>query len=147
MGCDIHPNVQVKVNGKWEAADVPERLEDRTYPRFAFLTGGVVRNYENVPKILPEPRGLPEGVSGDYYDTAGALDVGEHSYSWLLLSELLVVDYSQKLNPHNPGLAHRYEDKEITLGELLDENWFSILEQLKLLGKPEDVRIVFGFDN
>lgn len=147
MGCDIHMNVQVKVNGKWEPADVPERLKDRAYPRFAFLTGGVVRNYENLPKILPEPRGLPEGVSGDYYDTPGALEVGEHSYSWLLSSELLAVDYTQKLNPRNSELAHRFEDKEITLGELLGENWFSILTELKSLGKPEDVRLVFGFDS
>lgn len=139
MGCDIHLLVQVKRNGVWVGGDTPERLEDRTYPRFAFLTGGVVRNYENVPALLPGPRGLPTEFDPD--------DFGDHSRSWLLLSELLAVDYNTKLNPHNELLYYRYEDREIALGELLGKNWDDILEDLKAQGHPEDVRIVFGFDS
>lgn len=143
MGCDIHISVQVKRNGQWENVDVPERLEDRSYPRFSFLTGGKVRPYDNVPSLLPKPRGFPDDFSlGDVYWLGEA-----HNRSWFLLSELLAVDYNIKFNPHNPELPHRFEDEEITLGEVLGQGWFDSLDQLKSYGNPGDVRIIFAFDN
>ncbi len=139
MGCDVHPVVQVRKNGVWVNGDVPERLHDRTYGRFAFLTGGVVRNYSEVPEVLPKPRGYPEGwpEEREHVD-----DWGYHSASWLMLAELLAVNYDTvfmdvRSQPEEAG----------TLGEFLGDSWRDILNELAIQGNPEDVRIVFHFDS
>ncbi len=156
MGCDIHPEVQVRVaGGDWLDGDVPERLNDRTYGRFAFLTGGAVRNYSGVPEVLPKPRGFPPvkpplahfddmdwRCPPDYYEN--------HSASYLTLAELLAVDYEQKfvdMRPPFTGDPSFVPGEPITLREFLGEGWFEILHDLMVQGTPDNVRIVFDFDN
>lgn len=135
MGCDIHPWVQVKVNDKWVDFGTPERLRDRTYGRFAFLTGGVVRNYSEVPSVLPKPKGLPDGR-----EDSATWD--SHSGSWLSLEELLKVDYNIVFrNKREAG------QPEMTLAEFLGPTWFEIMDELASYGLPSEVRIVFDFDN
>ncbi len=139
MGCDIHPYVEVRQpDGTWADKTAPELLHNRTYGRFAFLTGGEVRNYSGVPEVLPKPRGYPNGFK--YQDEDGFT----HSASYLTLAELLAVDYDQTFVD-----VRDYDDNDkfVTLRYFLGEGWEEIITELQTLGKPEDVRIVFDFDN
>ena len=146
MGCDIHPFVEVKMSdGTWVDMKAPKGLYDRNYFRFAFLTGGVVRNYSGAPGwLLPEPRGYPKDSSKycQEQERCMAEGYGEHSASYLTLEELTAIDYNMELLDA-PG-----EGVE-TLGQALGEGWFDILRELAIMGHgpASDVRIVFNFDN
>ncbi len=86
-------------------------------------------------------------------------DGNYHSMSWLTLKELLDYDYEQKFwdrrvtkqtSPNSwdgAALAEEGEGQTITYREHLGESFFKDIEVLKTLGQPEDVRIVFWFDN
>lgn len=156
MGCDIHPFVEIRMSdGTWVSLDAPDQLQDRTYGRFAFLTGGEVRNYSGVPAVLPKPRGYPKDGSpatakrrDDYTD-----DWGRHSASYLTLTELLAVDYNQTfvdIRPPFTGDPTFVPGDPITLLEFLGENWADILKELvdmAMPGNPDSLRIVFDFDS
>lgn len=165
MGCDIHPIAQVRINGKWHTSAEPVP-EDRDYRTFALLAG--VRNYTTDPEITPisKPRGLPQDCGLNPDDD----DLGDHSYSWLTLAELLTVDMDQQVTMVgivSPEAAaawrERGERPESWCHGTSDRTWQEIrwpqslretlhlfpmiVEALKLLGAPEDVRLVFGFDS
>lgn len=141
MGCDIHGVVQVFKDGVWrDAGDLPESLEDRSYDRFSFLTGGAVRNVGGLPKVLPLPRGLPN----DFVDPSSYDD---HSHSWILLSEILAVDYAQTFKNLRSG-------EQTLLESLGGVHWRAVLEELQrttIAGgdsvAPEHIRIIFWFDS
>ena len=148
MGCDIHPFVEVQMDdGTWVDMAAPERLHDRTYGRFAFLTGGLVRNYSGLPAILPEPRGFPKDCSkyGAKQKEYDADDFGTHSASYLTLAELLAVDYDQEITDYRSA-----GEPKMTLREFLGEGWQEILKELKDYAGPDAahrIRIVFDFDS
>ena len=116
MGCDIHMTVEVLKKGKWTPVKQPKPATDslevqwyrpeswnwdfgRNYDSFAILAN--VRNGRGFAGIktgsgfkpISEPRGLPEdrGLHGKNKDEA----YGDHSQSWLLLSEVLACDRAQ----------------------------------------------------
>lgn len=64
-----------------------------------------------------------------------------HSINWLLLSELLEFDYNKE-----HGIIGSPLDG-ITYKEFLSDEFFLDLEILKTLGDPQDVRIIYYFDN
>ena len=117
MGTDIHTVVQVLRDGKWVtvAKDV---ATDRDYSLFAILAG--VRNgygFAGIPtgdavKPISEPRGLPDDFLMDEEEDY----LGDHSHSWLLLSEMN--DYANHNALANVGktgvisLEHYLELKE-----------------------------------
>jgi hypothetical protein len=136
MGCDIHLYVEVKnPEGKWVSPenwtkekgyfDVPcdeKYYTERNYRLFGVLAG--VRDSWVTP--IDEPRGLPSDVSKE---VRFATDINsDHSHSWFLLQELWEVDWKS------------YEDGIYGFGIFL-----KMLERLKQLGDPSDVRIVFWF--
>lgn len=148
MGCDIHMQAERKVDGKWQI--VPGNFFDwRGYNVFAFLAG--VRNYSAITPIAA-PRGLPDDAvmanDGD--------DLGDHSFSWLSMDELLAFDYGACTedrrvmvqtgpNSWNGGAtAEPGGGKTTTYREYLMEGFFEELEKLKAAGAD---RIVFGFDS
>jgi hypothetical protein len=145
----------------------------RSYSMFAFLAG--VRNYDHC-EPLSEPKGLPDDseylneVEEDwmgYKETKKQsieLNGNYHSLSYLTLKELNDFDYDKTFwsrriyrETYNPdgtvsggngaALAEEGEGKIITYRENLGEFFFIHLEELKQLGEPEDVRVVFWFDN
>ena len=152
MGCDIHIFVQHREGDRWE--HVPFRpedldeyrqhpLEQRNYLLFAVLAD--VRSRDGVTPIA-EPRGLPDDIGypvhgledpcdGDLYvDLEGGRKwMGDHSHSWLTLAELEAYPWDQEL----PFRVTYTPTKVIE----------PTLKWLHSLGKPEDVRLVFGFDN
>jgi hypothetical protein len=151
MGCDIHSFAEVRGKGSknWkkvtdhfsldnydkersqkDKGDNPFYWQD--YKVFAFLAG--VRNYTNLQPIS-KPKGLPMSVDcyilkeyKKWFDDA-------HNASYLTLKELMDFDYNQIASNSN------------TYKDVLGSCFFEHLEELKLLGEPENVRIVFWFDN
>lgn len=94
MGCDIHTIAQVFQDGKWDTVADNIGDEDRQYHSFAVLAG--VRN-DGWP-VISQPRGIPKDMNlegADYYHYRILLPLnlekwlGDHSHSWLLLSEML----------------------------------------------------------
>ncbi len=148
MGCDIHLSYQRCVAGRWYDVPVPNGdyglpLNYHSYGLFGFLAD--VRNYSRVPPIA-EPRGLPIDftVREDTY-------VGDHSFSWLSINELLAYDYDQPfedrrvMRDNNGGaLAGPGEGKMTTLRDFLGDSYFDDLQTMVGAGVE---RIVFGFDS
>ena len=176
MGCDIHIFIEVKRNGKWlkfeddhftlDDYDKKEYKKDkggtpfdwRSYSMFGFLAD--IRNYSNcIP--LSKPKGLPndsEYLNEDgYYSGSGwgmnntskkedlERDYDYHSFSYLTLRELSEFDYEKTFLDERPQ-TDTY-GKIITYREHLGGMFFVHLEELKTLGEPDDIRIVFWFDN
>ena len=158
MGCDIHSFAERrnKQTNKWEK--VGENPFDwRSYSMFAFLAG--VRNYDHC-EPLSEPKGLPNDISDEVKEEYGDGDGWYyHSASFLTAKELLDFDYDKTFwnrrvtkqtssNSWNgASLAEEREGKVLTYRENLGESFFTHLNELKELGEPEDIRIVFWFDN
>ena len=174
MGCDIHSFAEKrnKKTGDWEKVKDAFSLDDfdkkylnkekgehpfdwRNYSMFAFLAG--VRNYDCC-EPLSEPKGLPSDVSKEVKSEYGD-GVDWHSESFLTGKELLNFDYdksfwnrrvSKQTSPTSwtgAGLAEKGEGKILTYRENLGDMYFLHLKELKQLGNPEYVRIVFWFDN
>ncbi len=182
MGCDIHPYAEVRRDGKWERVlfKVPR---DRNYHTFAILAD--VRNGSGFAGVktgdqwtpISQPRGLPEDRatfdSGEniHYEDPSYVWLGDHSYSWLTLSELQAYDLSG--NYRTSGVINKKQEAELKEGKT-PESWCGgkwpmteddvhaewdlpaksaasllpkIIAALEPLGSPEDVRIVFGFDS
>lgn len=168
MGCDIHSFAEVRKNGKWEkvGAVFPELFDNSTtfgdspinwrdYNLYSWLAD--VRNYLCVPAISP-PRGIPDDVSPEVAQANDAWAVVSHSHSWLSLAELLAVDYDVAFGDkeattqvpdflNGKSLTNEEKGKRFTLRKHLSEEYFQILEILKTIGDPCDVRIVFWFDS
>lgn len=148
MGCDIHLWVEKKTDAGWEMvmefdtfrekkwfADLPEDervkygampYEGRNYSLFAILAN--VRNRKEDPLTpIDRPRGIPDDASVNYLRLVAREISDGHSHSWFTLLELLDFEGWDQLEF---GAA-----------------WESAMERIKAVGKPDEVRIVFFFDN
>ncbi len=106
----------------------------RCYSLFGILAG--VRNTSNM-MIGGEwgLKGVPDDASPQVQGMSDDWDVDGHSHNYFTVQELLDSDYN-KMN----------KDELTTLG--IDPYFFNTtLPQLQKLGNPEDVRIIFWFDN
>jgi hypothetical protein len=150
MGCDIHAIAEVRTAGRWTASDWTV-FDGRNYGIFGFLAD--VRNYSESP-VIAEPRGLPDDVDMTDEQRQEWADGWYHSASWLTLAELLAYDYDRvfwdrRITRGNNGAARAEEGEgeHLPLREFLGEWYFTELQRLGALGVPEDVRLVFWFDN
>ena len=145
MGCDIHMRVEVRKGPgqPWEMIEpkTPSDLEDervhlrdydlcekaphiitnRWYELFAKLAG--VRNYDECIPIS-KPRGVPVDASKDWQYEVSFWGLDGHSHSWLTLREL--------------------QESDIHTFPTIQEGF---LDALARRGEPDNVRIVFFFDN
>ena len=177
MGCDIHSFAEKKVNNKWEKIGEHFSLGDwekqhykkekgenpfdwRSYSMFAFLAD--VRNYDHCEPVS-KPKGLPNDVCDEVKKEYEDWECDDHSASYLTLKELLEFDYdkvfwnrriSRTTYNENGGsftngaaIAEEREGTHVTYREKLGEFFFTHLEELKELGNPDEVRVVFWFDN
>jgi hypothetical protein len=123
MGCDIHLRVQKRVGDEWVFAEdqIPDKYEDgkktneRWYDGRNYNLFGILANVRNGRGFagcdtgdgfnpISEPRGLPDGMAeyiGEKKDEDGSIDgyefwFGDHSHSWLTLSELQACDWYQQ---------------------------------------------------
>lgn len=143
MGCDIHVVAEARTDGVWTAVTEPifpgdqfdvmhgrplvvEPFGWRSYSMFTLFAG--VRDRGEGIRPISEPRGLPADATEESRNALGhEFDYDMHSRSWLAVADLLGVD----------------QDVSGFLGDIYDEH----LAVLQALGKPDDVRIVFAFDN
>ena len=163
MGCDLHSHVEVRKDGRWQ--DVTGSVdwgwdsgpfEDRSYNVYGWLAG--VRNYSAVGPV-EEPRGFPDDASVTVRQDFEGWGWDGHTPSWFLVSELLAVDYDATVNNRrvNRQLAPNYWSGDVTgkpeegeikpLREFLGTPFMDQLDTLATLGDPENVRVVFWFDN
>jgi len=151
MGCDIHLYAEAKKNGKWqiicdkrtpregwdyekggepyEGDKWAQPYRGRNYDLFAVLAG--VRNYAEIRPIA-EPKGVPEDSCIEIRTISDEANGDGHSHSWLTLRELyankeqLLAVSTEFVNNVFPLLARHCSDPT---------------------QQPDDVRIVFFFDN
>ena len=127
MGCDIHLYAERLENGAWGyLPGCPD--PGRNYALYSILAD--VRNYHDLP-VIAEPKGLPDDISEELKnETAQEYDpedeewsdvwLGDHSFSWFTLRELLDFDWCQPCT--RSGLISVYdlfmwEDYNRKLGE------------------------------
>jgi len=143
MGCDIHFYTEVFKNDNWVTADdwhpvmkwvLKERYNGRNYVLFGVLAG--VRK-DDVPR-LSNPRGLPDDVCPQVADAYENMKDDAHSASFFTLEELLAFNWDQEAKAY--GITEK-------LSEHCSDFVENTIPMLKLLGAPENVRIVFWFDN
>jgi len=162
MGCDIHSFAEKrnKQTNKWEKVKGKHPFNWRNYSVFAFLAG--VRNYDHC-EPLAEPKGIPKDVCEEIRIEYEGWEYDAHSASYFTAKELSDFDYEKKFwnrrisrtfvmanglkFTDGAATAGEGEGMVITYRENLKESFFTDLEELKSLGEPEDVRIVFWFDN
>lgn len=160
MGCDIHIYVETLDGDRWKYFADGQFIEGsspfdwRSYSMYGFLAG--VRNYSAIKPIC-EPKGFPENAS-EFVEREFEGWWG-HSTSWLTLAELLAVDYESTVEDRRctvevyPGFfdggatCEPGQGTKETIREFLGAAFFDDLETLKKIGKHEEVRIVFWFDN
>lgn len=170
MGCDIHTFIEKRNKGTWEYIKdgvIPitssfsveydkkivtnEPFDWRSYGMFGFLAD--VRNYSECP-VICSPKGFPEDASKEVLEEYNIRYGDAHSASWLTVKELADYDYHQvfwdrRIMKNNNGAskAEEGEGEYLSMRQFLGDNFFANLEALKLLGNPEEVRVVFWFDN
>ena len=173
MGCDIHAYAEVRDGAGWrkvgdvfpldawsrqwhgkECGDAP--FTSRNYGVFGFLAD--VRNYSCVPPIAAQ-RGFPEDASSGVRAAYAEWEGDAHSASWLTLRDLLDCDYdrtfedrryTEQTGPRswNGGATAEEGKGEMKiLRAFLGPGFFADLAVLETLGAPDDVRVVFWFDN
>jgi hypothetical protein len=125
MGCDIHINIEKKVNGQWFWHG-DKNLDERRYIRFAVLAN--VRNNDNI-KCISEPKGFPIDASFQTKESFDYWSGDLHSSSFLTLLELKDYEGDNK---------HVLSDIVHVLSEMQLENEMRI--------NDDDIRIVFWFD-
>ena len=133
----------------------------RSYSLFAFLAD--VRNYDHC-EPLAEPKGIPKDTCQYIRDEWERWEGDGHSASFFTAKELSDFDYEKTfwnrrisrttyredgtvLGSNGACLAEEGEGEVVSYRNNLGEMFFTHLEELKALGEPEDVRIVFWFDN
>lgn len=157
MGCDIHVYLEGKLaSGRWALLDMPldegsciTGISDdethvfryggerhQSYPTFAALAD--VRNDFNITPIS-EPRGIPEDSSlflkdGEFPKCywLDYRDSERHSHSWLTVREILAYDWGKVQQPWMSG-------------EPPFLRW--VRDKVAPLGDPDELRVVFWFDN
>lgn len=171
MGCDIHTHAEVKENGTWKDAgkifpinwggrigtEYGGPFESRNYGLFGLLAD--VRNYSCIKPIAEPKYKIPEDAAKETREDYEGWEGDGHTASWLTLEQLLAVNYDEvfwnrrvtrQLAPnfiHGACLAEEGEGTHEVIRDFLGKTFFEHLEILKTLGKPEDVRVVFWFDN
>ena len=144
MGCDIHIHVERLVDGKWQYVTKPDCHPDTTnewhvddwyhgrcYTLFGLLAGVRAHQYEP----FKEPRGVPNDRSNEYQDVVDDWGHDGHTHSWYTLHELEDADW--------------YQDEDAEGNECAADGGFveQTIPLLEAVGKPDEVRMLFFFDN
>ncbi len=196
MGCDIHTVAQVKKDKNWQTVASNIADEPRNYDVFAILANvrngygfaGCVTGEGFIP--VDNPRGYPDDfeIDEDGYnyhvlpyvekneDDDHKKWMGDHSHSWLLLSEIIshlavdretikkgMVDFEEfeRLKTSENKWPQSWcgwtsNPKAVTYQWKIHYNEIdalqNIIEELKKIGEQhkvsdENVRLVFGFDS
>ena len=136
---DIEKRVSNDPNFNWwnDTSKLPDPRTDqpyvgRNYRLFGALAG--VRNYD-MEIISDFAKGLPVDVSTEVCGISDSWDVDGHSHSYLTVKELIDSKY------------YKMSQKELDDMGMGDYFFKYVVNTLLSMGNPEDVRIVFWFDN
>lgn len=158
MGADIFSKAEFRNEvGEWEVvgkvftdkfSDERVELTDepfswRQYRLFAFLAN--VRNDFNVTPI--KTRELPDDATEETKRWCTGVYDGsdEMQGKCLYLKDMLEFDYEQEFTDKNPYLGE-YPVKHVTsYRDFLGEDYFRVLEELKVLGTGDNVRVYYWF--
>jgi hypothetical protein len=190
MGTDIHLAAEYYKDGCWHLSNA-ELPDDRNYRAFAILAnvrnGYTFAGFDTGDPVIPisDPRGLPDDMSKElralldseeeeldwhFNEEQEQIWLGDHSFSWVTLQELMDYDLDQPVTLHgmvSPEAAQRWqkhaEPPIVVAGYSSQPDWVhlqwhrplresapliqSLITALVPLGDPPDVRLVFGFDN
>jgi len=177
MGCDIHGWMETKHGGSnnvkvwWnQELEVPR---DRNYDFFGILAD--VRNYAGA-KPISEPKGVPSDVSEEVKEEIEHWGADGHSYSYVTLKEFddydwesesidgristirkstgeelgkALYDYRQDLSKEElDKIDVEFKHLKRKAKDLLSPKWKAYIELMQTYSSnPENVRIVFWFDN
>lgn len=191
MGCDIHAVIQLKDDFVWRTQEVdnPEYkessdyrwerekrvyrvIDNRDYDLFGILAN--VRNgtWGEPTPFIDEPRGFPKDFKCDSEDTHCGIWMGDHSFSWLSLKEILDFEWDKK-HKHTAYVSKETAEKmdkdksyipesfagwssngvvrswDTTLRDMVSPDFFNVWIPLfkKLHDDTNNVRLVFGFDS
>lgn len=145
MGCDIHPYIEVQINGKWLCVGVPEA--HRNYAVFSKLSG--VRGYpdDNTPEeLLPLGDGeremmLPEDSDEELQKAYEEWGMDAHSLTVMPLQQLRVF-------VRHYGRQNKNDDEEKQWQSACEVGtWLDICEEYVGSGMAEDARVVMWYDN
>jgi len=150
MGCDIHHRVEYREpGGHWQVAGVQvgERFHqlgnltiNRDYRIFQFLAGVRGSGMTHGQPPLAEPKGKPDDLTLESEHMFDEWASDGHSHSWLTLRELQSRNFSETLKTPDGG--------DFRMCEVLPfQFYFDFIYTMAELGKPDDVRLVFCFDN
>lgn len=129
MGCDIHMHTEIRIDGRW-AHEGAGPYDDRNYDLFWVLGENTRSPGPNPP--IASYRGIPEDASDFVRFEHEEWGGDAHSATWLTLAEL------------QAWLAKHPNQVDIDDSSF----WSKGMEYLSGLdAAPEDVRIVFWFDN
>lgn len=138
MGCDIHTVVQVKAGDEWVSME-REIFDGRSYAMFGALAG--VRSYYPKPAV-EITHSFPDDFVIEDEEYHNGYWMGEHSHGYVTLENL------QKWMKKQKRAKRRWE-----IYEMEDNGLITViipkLEELaeKVRVKPDEIRLVFGFDS
>lgn len=149
MGCDIHTYKEKRIDGQWVSGESWEVSEDqysedsvrydrtgdtpyrsRNYAQFGLMAG--VR--WDTPHAL-EPKGIPDDASPEVKREIEQWDCDGHTHSYLTLRELKELAAKVLVVGGDDNLAYAVEGVRALI-ESVDEG-----------ANPDDIRVVFFFDN
>ena len=117
--------------GKYMNPKTDQPYSGRNYNLFGALAG--VRS--DFDMITDYARGLPNDVSDEVCEISDSWDVDGHSHNYITLRELI------------DNIYYKMSDEELDELELGTHFFRDVINDLKEIGNPDDVRIVFCFDN
>ena len=150
MGCDIHTYKEKRQNGAWVSCDTweiskeyeddPARYErawpyptyhSRNYVQFGLMAGVRWSSPHTV-----QPKGAPDDASMEVQREIEQWDCDGHSHSWLTLREMKELAAKVLVSRTDENHSHALEGLN-NLIQSVDEEGVS----------PDDIRVVFFFDN
>jgi hypothetical protein len=142
MGCDIHLYIEKKVGDKWHPVEIDERLipDERHYRLFGFLAG-VRRDDDTITQFedrgIPLDTSLPSHAKGDSENNESEHYIGEHSFTYAYLDEILLAPWGQ----NDLADSDFYVFCAYVLPRLCDSCGYLTTSEKR------NVRIIMGFDS
>ena len=118
--------------GKFAHPKNSEPYMGRNYNLFGVL--GNVRNYDNLDPIFSD-RYIPNDTSKEICDMVDSWDIDGHSHNYLYLDEII------------DSVYYNMSDDELNEIGVGTRFFRGAVDSLLELGNPEDIRIIFWFDN
>ncbi len=161
MGADMHSVAQIKVDDKWETIEFRVNGDHRNYNLFAMLAD--VRNgvgFAGVDtgdgyKPICAPKGFPEGFGVDHEGSHRGCWMGDHSFTWLSLKELLAYDLYQTTKIRGLIELSTYNEWKSS-GDRLPAKWCSDISgpgiikiteaEVKTMKFNDDARVYVRFE-